>query len=84
MTIEDLGKKIDGIDKKFSDKIDQLDGKIGTLDKKIDDNTQKLDGHIDTLAIITSKGFERNTKQHEAFIKRFDILEKDHDDDEAI
>lgn len=49
---------------------------IDDLAQKID----KLDGHIDTLAIITSKGFEGNTKHHEAFIKRFDILEKDHQD----
>jgi len=48
---------------------------IEDLAHKID----KLDGHIDTLAIITSKGFEENTKQHKIFIKRFDILEKDHE-----
>lgn len=53
--------------------IDDLGKKIDRLDQKFEDKINKLDQHLDTLAIISSKGFE-------VVNKRFDILEKDHQD----
>jgi len=53
--------------------INDLGKKIDQLDQKFEYKIDKLDQHLDTLAIIASKGFETVNK-------RFDIIEKDHED----
>lgn len=54
LTLNDLDKKIEGLDKRLDGKIDNLDKKI---DVKIDELGKKIDEKVDSLAAIVEKGF---------------------------